>query len=114
MNNGEFLQFERRGYYKIDKIIKENDDFSYELILTPDGKKRGIASIANQTDKKGDVKKKDLNEKIDEKKNKAQPKKDKKKKEDKKEEGDAAKEDKKEALVEAKEETKPVEEKKAE
>ena len=46
------MQFERRGYYRIDKITKEGDNFSYNLIFVPDGKAVGLASMAKQTDKK--------------------------------------------------------------
>lgn len=49
----------------------------YELILVPDGKKVGLASIQKATDKKGDIVAKTLAEKVEEKKNK--PKKEKKK-----------------------------------
>lgn len=99
MNVGEYLQFQRRGYYKIDKIHKGDKDSKYELILTPDGKKRGIASIAKQTEKKGDVKQKDLAEKIDEKKQKTQPKKEKKKNDQPKEENADKKEEQKPEVV---------------
>ncbi len=111
MNVGEYLQFQRRGYYKIDKIHKGDKDSKYELILTPDGKKRGIASIAKQTEKKGDVKQKDLAEKIDEKKQKTQPKKEKKKNDQPKEENaDKKEEQKPEVPVEKTEvDSKPVE-----
>jgi len=40
------------------------------LILVPDGKKVGLASIKTVTDKKGDITKKDLAEKVEDKKNK--------------------------------------------
>ena len=29
MNVGDFLQFERRGYYKVDRIEARNGDFFY-------------------------------------------------------------------------------------
>lgn len=60
MNVGDFLQFERRGYYKVDRIESRNGDFFYEIIYVPDGKKKGLASITKQTDIKGDIKKLDL------------------------------------------------------
>ena len=56
LNTGDFLQFERKGYYKIDKIIKEGEDFKYEIIYTPDGKKVGLASQGTVTSKESDVK----------------------------------------------------------
>lgn len=40
----------------------------------PDGKKVGLASIKTATDKEGDIKKKDLAEKVEEKKNKGSKK----------------------------------------
>ena len=54
------MQFERRAYYRIDKVTKEGEDFKYTLFLVPDGKKVGLASITSNIDKKGDIKKKDL------------------------------------------------------
>jgi len=35
------------------------------MILVPDGKKVGLASIKTATDKEGDIKKKDLAEKVE-------------------------------------------------
>ena len=72
MNVRDFLQFERRGYYKIDSIKEDGGDFHYELFYVPDGKKKGLASISRQTDVKGDIKRLDLDEKIEQKKNKDQ------------------------------------------
>ena len=74
------------------------DNFEYTLILVPDGKKVGIASIQKATDKEGDIVKKDLAEKVEDKKNKG-AKKEKKPKEGAKVEG------KVEGKVEAKTET---------
>ena len=48
-----FLQIERRAYYRIDQVTKKEDTFEYNLILVPDGKKVGIASIKTVTDKEG-------------------------------------------------------------
>lgn len=58
----------------------ENGDAKYNIFFVPDGKKVGLASVKTEIDKKGDIKKKDLAEKVEEKKNK-ETKKDKKKKE---------------------------------
>jgi len=60
------------------------DQFEYNLILVPDGKKVGLASIQKATDKLGDIVKKDLAEKVEEKKHKGEKKK--KKETEKKEE----------------------------
>lgn len=68
---GDFLQFERRGYYKVDSITsQENGEFFYEIIYVPDGKKKGLASISRQSDTQGGIVKLDLAEKIENKKNK--------------------------------------------
>ncbi len=75
-----FIQIERRGYYRIDKVTKFGENLDYELILVPDGKKVGLASIQKATDKKGDIVTKTLAEKVEQKKNK--PKKEKKTKEE--------------------------------
>lgn len=69
-----FLQFERRGYFKIDKINKEGDDYVYQIIYTPDGKKKGLSSIAKQSDLQGLIKKQDLAEKVQNKKTKGSKK----------------------------------------
>jgi hypothetical protein len=74
-------------------VEKKEGDFEYSLILVPDGKKVGIASIKTATDKEGDIKKKDLAQKVEEKKNKGEAKKEKKnkKEETKKEEEEGKK-----------------------
>lgn len=111
------MQFERRGYYRVDKVVKKGEDLEYDMIFIPDGKAVGLASIAKQTDKKGDIQKQTLADKVAEKKDKeAKGKKKKEKKgekpeEEKKEEDPAKPEEKKE---EKKEEEKPQEEAKAE
>ncbi len=74
------MQIERRCYGRIDKVWLENGDAKYNIFFVPDGKKVGLASVKTEIDKKGDIKKKDLAEKVEEKKNK-DAKKDKKKKE---------------------------------
>lgn len=57
----------------MDRIIpQEGGDYFYEIIYVPDGKKKGLASIARQTDLKGDIKKLDLAEKIENKKKKGE------------------------------------------
>ncbi|MCL4116683.1 UNVERIFIED_CONTAM: hypothetical protein GTU68_045486 [Idotea baltica] len=48
----QFLQFERKGYYKIDKVEKDGEDLKYEIIYTPDGKKVGLASQGNPISEK--------------------------------------------------------------
>jgi hypothetical protein len=95
------LQIERRAYYRIDKVDKIGDDFEYNLILVPDGKKVGLASIKTVTDKEGDIKKKDLAEKVEDKKTKGNQKKDKKK-----EKQEVKEEVKTEVAAEVKEEAK--------
>lgn len=99
------MQFERRCYARIDKIVLEGDDLKVDVFFVPDGKKVGLASVKTEIDKKGDIKKKDLSEKVEEKKNK-ESKKEKEKK--KKAEGEAVAEQKTEAVTE------PVAEQKAE
>lgn len=56
-------------------MTKIGDEFEYELIFIPDGKKVGLSSIQKATDKKGEIHKKDLAEKVEEKKNKGEKKK---------------------------------------
>jgi hypothetical protein len=77
------LQFERRCYVRIDKVILEGGDLKVNFFFVPDGKKVGLATIKTEIDKKGDIKKKDLAEKVEDKKNKES----KKEKEKKKKEG---------------------------
>ena len=84
-------------------MSKVGDNFEYTLILVPDGKKVGIASIQKATDKEGDIVKKDLAEKVEDKKNKG-AKKEKKPKEGAKVEGKV--EAKTETQVEVKPEAK--------
>ena len=64
------MQFERRGYYRVDKVTKNGDNLEYDMIFVPDGKAVGLASIAKQTDKQGDIAKQTLADKVAEKKNK--------------------------------------------
>lgn len=99
LNPGQFLQFERKGYYKIDKVEKQGDDLHYTLIYTPDGKQVGLASQGNLTSEKSDIKKETLAEKVS--------KKDKKKEKKK----DAPEGEKKEAPQSEKKEEKPAEKK---
>lgn len=71
MKPGDFLQFQRRGYYKVDRVTpKQNGNYHFEIIYVPDGKKKGLASISRQTDIKGDIVRLDLDKKIENKKNK--------------------------------------------
>ena len=56
LNEGQYLQFERKGYYKIDKVIKQGEELLYTLIYTPDGKKVGLASQGNLTKDQSDIK----------------------------------------------------------
>lgn len=73
------MQFERRAYYRVDKIAEKEGELEINLILVPDGKKVGLASIKTATDKEGDIQKKDLAQKVEEKKAKGAFKKEKKK-----------------------------------
>lgn len=61
----QFLQFERRCYIKIDKVELRNGDLEYDLFFVPDGKKVGLAAIKTAIDKQGDIKKKDLAQKVE-------------------------------------------------
>lgn len=92
----QFLQFERRCYARIDKISLEGGDLKVNLFFVPDGKKVGLATIKTEIDKKGEIKKKDLAEKVEEKKNKDS------KKEKEKKKKEAAQEQKTEAAQETK------------
>ena len=85
LNAGQFLQFERKGYYKIDKVENVGDDLKYTFIYTPDGKKVGLASTGTMITAQSDVKK----ETLDEKKKNKNEKKEKKDKKEKKEENPA-------------------------
>lgn len=91
---GQFLQFQRKGYYKIDTVTKEGDDFKYTFIYTPDGKAVGLNSQGGLITANSDIKRETLEDK---KINKG------KKKEEEAQEGEKA-EKKKE-----KKEKKPVE-----
>lgn len=101
-NAGQFLQFERKGYYKVDKVFKEGEDLKYTIIYTPDGKQVGLNSQGNQTTAQSDIKRETLGEKVENKKNK-EKKKDKKKKEEVEEKVEAKGEIKEEVKEEAKE-----------
>ena len=68
--SGQFLQFERRCYVRIDKVTLEGNDIQYELFFVPDGKKVGLAVNKTAIQKQGDIKTKDLATKVEEKKNK--------------------------------------------
>lgn len=63
LSAGQFLQFERKGYYKIDTVTKEGDDFKYSLIYTPDGKAVGLASQGGLITQGSDIKRETLEEK---------------------------------------------------
>lgn len=60
---GQFLQFERKGYYKIDTVTKEGDDFKYTFIYTPDGKAVGLNSQGGLITANSDIKKETLEDK---------------------------------------------------
>jgi hypothetical protein len=51
-------------------VTLENGDVKMDLFFVPDGKKVGLATIQSGIDKNGDIKKKDLAEKVEDKKNK--------------------------------------------
>jgi hypothetical protein len=76
----QFIQFERRCFARIDKVTLEGGDIQMNIFFVPDGKKVGLAAISSAIDKKGDIKKKDLAEKVEEKKNKDSKKEKEKKK----------------------------------
>ena len=80
LNVGQFLQFERKGYYKIDNVEQVGDQLKYSFIYTPDGKKVGLASQGTLITAGTDVKQETLDEK---KKNKNDKKEVKAKKEKK-------------------------------
>lgn len=63
LNSGQFVQFERKGYYIIDKIVKQGDDFKYTFIYTPDGKKVGLASQGNLTSEQSVIARETLEDK---------------------------------------------------
>jgi glutamyl-tRNA synthetase len=100
----QFLQFERRCYARIDKVTINGGDVEVDIFLVPDGKKVGLASVKTNIDKKGDIKKKDLSEKVEDKKNK-----DSKKEKEKKKKEAATEEQKVEQKVEVKAEQKTEE-----
>lgn len=60
---GQFLQFERKGYYKIDTVSKQGDDFKYTFIYTPDGKAVGLNSQGGLITANSDIKKETLEDK---------------------------------------------------
>ena len=45
---GDFLQFERRGFFRVDNIREEAQQLIYVMIFIPDGKTKGLASIATK------------------------------------------------------------------
>ena len=77
LNAGQFLQFERKGYYKIDHVDTIGAEPRYTLIYTPDGKKVGLASQGTLITAGSDIKKEDLEDKK-KTKNEKKEKKDKK------------------------------------
>ncbi len=78
LSAGQFLQFQRKGYYKIDSVIKEGDDFKYTFIYTPDGKAVGLAVQGNLTSENSEIKKETLEDKKQNKKKKEEKKQEKK------------------------------------
>jgi hypothetical protein len=74
------LQFERRCYARIDKIVLEGDDLKVDVFFVPDGKKVGLASVKTEIDKKGDIKKRISQKKLKRKRTRNQRKKRKKRK----------------------------------
>ncbi len=56
LNAGQFLQFERKGYYKIDSVFKDENDLKYSIIYTPDGKAVGLNSQGGLITENSDIK----------------------------------------------------------
>lgn len=96
LNAGQFVQFERKGYYRIDHVAQHPDDPAYTFIYTPDGKKVGLASAGTLITAGSDIKKEDLEQKKKDKNDKKEKKKTKPKEEgvkaEQKEEGVKAEE----------------------
>ena len=82
LSAGQFLQFQRKGYYKIDSVIKEGDDFKYTIIYTPDGKAVGLASQGGLITENSQIKKQTLEDKKQNKGNKKEGQKKQEKKEE--------------------------------
>lgn len=45
---GDFLQFERRGFFRVDQVRGNDDNLVYVAFFVPDGKTKGLASIATK------------------------------------------------------------------
>ena len=43
MKERDIIQFERKGYFILDKIVEENGEKSLEFIRIPDGRAAGLA-----------------------------------------------------------------------
>ena len=47
----QYIQLERRGYFKVDKIHEEGGKKVPELIFVPDGKSKGMSTITKNVNK---------------------------------------------------------------
>ena len=107
LNAGQFLQFERKGYYKIDSVVQAGNDLKYTLIYTPDGKAVGLNSQGGLITENSEIKRETLEQK---KTNKGKKKEEQTKEENN--EGQKKEGDKAEKKKDKKKEKKPTGEKK--
>jgi len=64
LNIGDIIQFERRGFFIVDKFhIAEKGDKVLELIFIPDGKTKNMSNITTQLDQSQTSKGKNVIEK---------------------------------------------------
>ena len=52
LQHGSFVQFERRGFYRLDLIKTKNNRVNYEFIYIPDGKSKNMSTLKFKIDPK--------------------------------------------------------------
>lgn len=49
---GSYIQFERRGFFRLDKIETKNNKINLKFILIPDGKSKNMSTLTSKVDAK--------------------------------------------------------------
>lgn len=49
---GSYVQFERRGFYRLDKIQTKNNKVNYDFIFIPDGKSKNMSTLKSKVNAK--------------------------------------------------------------
>ena len=52
LQEGAYIQFERRGFFRLDKISTRNGKVNYEFILIPDGRTKNISTLTSKINAK--------------------------------------------------------------